>query len=252
MAVRITHPKSGQQVVVCGAELADGKICMHRPVQGRTRCKIHGGHALRGEKSNLSTNREYPKYSKDLRRDILLKYYTALESGQLLTQSNEIALYDARISVLLRQASQGKDTLEMLVALKEIRETVYSLIDGVKQSGEPEVVVDQGVLRTIGSSINQLVGELTNERKKWEEVYQVVENRRKLVESERKAIIDSQRMMTESQALVLVAALVNIIRKHVLDADTRNAISAEFVQLSSYTHSGELESQSLSASPFGV
>lgn len=249
MAVRVTHPTSGKQVIVCGANLGDGKVCMHRPAQGRTRCKHHGGHLPRGEEHYRYNE---GKYSKDLRRDILLKYYTALESGKLLTQSDEIALYDARISVLLRQASMGRDTLEMLVSLREIKETVFSLVGGVKQSDEQKVVVDQGVLRSIGSSINTLIDELTNERKKWEEVYQVVENRRKLVESERRAIIDSQRMMTESQALVLVAALVNIIRKHVLDADTRNAISAEFVQLSSYANSGELESRSGSASPFEV
>ena len=108
------------------------------------------------------------------------------------------------------------------------------------------------MIRAIGSNIDNLVSDLTNEHKRWEEVYQVVENRRRLIESERKAIVDSQKMMTESQALVLVAALVNIIRKHVLDADVRNAISAELVQLGSYTVSGQLEGQPVSQSAYGV
>jgi hypothetical protein len=245
MAVKVVDPKTGKEKIVCGAQRQDGTICMSYPARGKTRCRRHGGHVPSGA---AHPNFIHGKYSKVLRRDILQNYFQALESGSLLTQSNEIALYDARITMLLHQASLSRDTVEMMVALREIKDLLQAQV----ADDAEEVTLDRVLVKSIGTTIDGLVNDLADERRRWEEVYQVVENRRKLIESERKAIVDSQKMMTEAQALVLEAALVNIIRKHVLDADVRNAISAEFVQLSGVADRGQLESRSGSASAYGL
>ena len=249
MAVKVVDAKTGKEKIVCGAHLSTGAICMRSPIRGRTRCKYHGGRTPRGENHRSFIT---GKYSKDLRRDILQDYFTALASGDLLTQSSEIALYDARIAMLLRQASMSRETTEMVVCLKQIQETLEQAVITAEGEREKEVHLDRVMLRSIGQTVGTLIDDLVNERRKWEEVYQVIDNRRKLIESERRAIIDSQRMMTEQQALVLVAALVNIIRKYVIDADVRNAISAEFVQLSGYQNRPELTGESVSPSAYGL
>lgn len=199
---------------------------MAYPMRGRDRCAKHGGKVMRGT--------EHPwfihgKYSKDLRRDILQNYYESLDSGQQLSQNHEIALLDARISLLLRQASSSRDIVEMLVGLQGVQEKLVDILE----NADGVVEIDKPVARSIVNELGMVMDEFKNERRKWDEIYQVIDNRRKLIESERKAIVDSQRMMTEQQALTLMAALVNLVKKHVTDPNTRNAISADLVSIAS-------------------
>lgn len=228
MAVEVLDPKTDKMKLVCGANLSDGRICMSPPMRGRDRCAFHGGKALRGPEHPWFV---HGKYSKSLRRDILQNYYDSLKSGQQLSQSHEIALLDARIADLLKQAAGGRDVTEMLVGLFEIREKLEDLL-GEKKQGD-EIQLDRQDARKLIAELDSVMDEFKNERRKWDEVYQVIENRRKLIESERKAIIDSQHMMTEQQALTLLAALINIVKKHVIDPSVRNAISADIVSISS-------------------
>jgi hypothetical protein len=223
--IRVVDPKTGKEKVVCGAQYASGNVCMRSPMLGRDRCVFHGGKALRGTDN---PNFRHGKYSKELRRDILQQYYESLAAGDQLSQTHEIALLDARISLLLRQANSGRDITEMLVGLMEIREKLLLLLE---ENGGREVKLEKTEARSLVRELDEIMEEFKNERRKWEEVYQVIDHRRKLIESERKAIVDSQHMMTEQQALTLLAALVNIIRKHVYDADVRNAISADIVSI---------------------
>lgn len=247
MTVRVVDPKTGKEKVVCGANLRDGKICMRLPIKGRERCKYHGGKVPRGERAAHFTT---GKYSKELRRDILDNYYRSLDSGSQLDQSHEIALYDARIALLLRQATGGREITEVLVELLTIKNELAEWVEPPEENAEVASApkFSKLAVQSIISRIDDVLEEFKNERRKWEEIYQVIENRRKLIESERKAIVDSQRMMTEQQALVLMAALVNIIRKHVDDPDTRNAIAAELVSIGTLPASQRITDQSVSLS----
>ena len=58
----------------------------------------------------------------------------------------------------------------------------------------------------------------------------LIEQRRRLVETERKRLVDLQQMMTAEQAMVLLATVESIVRKHV-DRNTMAAISADIARL---------------------
>lgn len=239
MATIVTDPKTGKPKRICGAKRKDGSLCQRYCIKGRDNCARHGGKNPIGP---ANPHFLHGKYSKILRRDVLQDYFQALASDDIYSQTDEIAVYDARMSQLLRQASTGREYEKLIRELRESSIAIRVMLAS-KAKDKEEFVLDEGLLEDLAHNLNEMVDELTAERKYWDEFYLVVENRRKLIESERKRQIDAQKMITEQQAQVLIAALLNIIRKHVLDNHARDAIAADLVQLSYTRPSRELTAE---------
>lgn len=60
---------------------------------------------------------------------------------------------------------------------------------------------------------------------------QLIEQRRRLVETERKRLVDLQQMMTAEQAMLFLSAVVDIVRRHVSDRNVLAAITADVDRL---------------------
>lgn len=67
----------------------------------------------------------------------------------------------------------------------------------------------------------------------WAEIVQLVEQRRRLVESERRRLVDLQQYLTAEQALGLITAITASVRRHVHDREALRAISADVARISS-------------------
>lgn len=65
----------------------------------------------------------------------------------------------------------------------------------------------------------------------WPDVVAIMEQRRKLVESERKRLVDMQQMITTEQAMLLIAAISDAVRRHVDDRTILAAISADVARI---------------------
>ena len=61
----------------------------------------------------------------------------------------------------------------------------------------------------------------------WGQVMGLVEQRRKLVDTERKRLIDEDRAIPIERLMILMAAIVDIVRRHVASREARRAISDE-------------------------
>jgi len=61
----------------------------------------------------------------------------------------------------------------------------------------------------------------------WAQVMGLVEQRRKLVDTERKRLMDEDRAIPIERLMILVAAIVDIIRRNVASQEARRAISDE-------------------------
>lgn len=230
MAVQVENPKTGKIVLVCGAKKKDGSICMGRPMKTNGRCRLHGGKNLVGpQHPNWKTG----KYSKILRRDVLTAYVDALALDDPYSMREEIALIDARLALLARGLNDNEGS--------GLLESIYDLQTTIVQSDNNGDVVD---MRFVIDKINEMAEMVKNERRQWAEIYDVIDHRRKLVESERKREIDSQRMISEQQALVIISLLVNIIRKHVQDQAVLNTIAAELNGLTDWKTGLITQSQS--------
>jgi len=95
----------------------------------------------------------------------------------------------------------------------------------------------------IGQVVSEL-GELSegagDEVKKWDEIGKLMEQRRKLVESERRRETDLQMNITSERAMLMIAALVDIVRQHVDDRGILAAISADVGKLITIDVSGKV------------
>jgi hypothetical protein len=70
----------------------------------------------------------------------------------------------------------------------------------------------------------------------WDAIIALTDQRRKLVESEAKRLQTMQQMISAQQAMVLVAALVDVVRRHVTDREVLAVISNEIRALTVVEH----------------
>ena len=63
------------------------------------------------------------------------------------------------------------------------------------------------------------------------DIHELIENRRRLVETERKRLVDMQQMMTAEQAMVFLAAVEAIAMKWIPDRESKAGFSADVAAL---------------------
>ena len=76
---------------ICGAKTKSGLPCRRSPLDGRNRCKLHGGASPRGI---ASPHAKTLRYSKDMVGKALgQRYQEAMDDDDLLALRSEIALF---------------------------------------------------------------------------------------------------------------------------------------------------------------
>jgi hypothetical protein len=177
------------------------------------RCRMHGGNAARGlAAGNFRTGRR----SKYLPQRLLPQYEQALRDPDLLALREDIALVDARLADVLQRV----DTGESGQIWRDLRQAFDEFVDARRSGDLPS-------MRVALERIEQLITRGSSDAAAWRDVAELLEQRRRLVESERRRLVESQQMLTVERAMVLLAAVVDIIRRHVTDRTALAAISAE-------------------------
>jgi hypothetical protein len=181
------------------------------------RCKLHGGLTPSGSASpQFKTGR----YSKVLPARLASRYQEALTDGALLELREEISLVDARLSDLISRVDSGESG-----EVWRLLRTMFAEFSKARSAGKiPEMT--QAL-----SDIEALIVRGLADYSAWQDISQALEQRRKLVESERKRLVEMQQMITTEQAMILMAAIVDTIRRHVSDTSALAAISADITKL---------------------
>lgn len=175
---------------------------------------MHGGKSLVGVSSpSFVTGR----HSKCLPTRLSATYEASLSDPDLLAMRSEIALLDSRLSDVLEGISNG-EAGELWKRLKD------ALREYDKAKNGEEQAEAFGLMRW-------LINEGFQEYMSWMEVRHIIEDRRRVADSERARLKDLQQMIPTERAMVMLAAMVGVIRKHVHDRATLAAISAEFGSL---------------------
>lgn len=207
---------------ICGAKTRpDGHPCLNPPTPGRERCRLHGGGQKRGiEHHNWkggairSDRKEHP-----LRRDRLStllpkrlgdRFQAAAADPALLELDSDIALVDTRLEEILSQLETG----EAGAAWDRVQRafTAYCISQTPPAFAALEDAIEAGA----------------SERERWAEVIELVDQRRKLVESQRKRLVEMKQMLLAEEAVNLMATLAAAVRRHVTDPAALEAINAEF------------------------
>ncbi len=138
----------------------------------------------------------WSRYKKVLPVRLALRFKKSLEDPCLLELRQEIALCDAR-------------QLQLLEYIKYVPDYDPS---------DTEESVEEKMRR----------GELTEGSVVlWKQIWDVMERRQRFVESERRRLIELQQYMTIEQASVLVACLVEVVKRHVEDEEVLESIGRD-------------------------
>ena len=86
---------------------------------------------------------------------------------------------------------------------------------------------DTGAMATALNAIGDTIKQGSADYVAWEEIGRLLDQRRRLVESERKRQVEMHQMITAERAMILLAAVVQVIKEHVRDRDVLAAISTD-------------------------
>lgn len=198
----------------CNATNRNGQPCRSQAVKGGTKCRMHGGTSLRGVASKTFRT---GRYSKDIPTRLASRYRQALADPQLLELRDELALMQSRQAELLTH-------LDINLARQHWQNArmAHAAIQAAIRSQDADAL--QAGLAALGRALEAGY----NDYAVWSEIIETSEHIRRLAESEHKRLVAMQQMISTEQAMVLLARVVDTIRRHVADTDTLAAISADF------------------------
>ena len=187
------------------------KRCTRWAMKGTTVCYVHGGPTPRGIASpNFKTGR----YTKEIPDRLVEKYQESISDPDLLALSAEISLVDARLSDLLSRVDTGESG-----ALWKQAQAAFIDFRSANAAG------DQDKMTSALSELNRILNLGVDDYKAWREVGDVIEQRRKLVESERKRRTEMESMITAERQMLLIAGILGVIRENVTDKTTLSNLS---------------------------
>lgn len=178
------------------------------------RCRFHGGKTPVG----VSASRfQHGRYSRDFPSRLIGRYEQALADPEVSSVREEIALVDARTSDCLSRV----DSKEAGIHWQAVRKAIAD-VQGAHDAPTRETAVKQAV---------DACSLALSDYAAWAEVLDLVERRRKLAETETKRLTAMGQQITAEKAMLLLAAVVDIVRRNVTDPGQLKAISREISAL---------------------
>lgn len=216
----------------CGAKTRSGEPCKSWAMDNG-RCRMHGGSSLRGiAHPSYKTGR----YSKYVPNRMAERYELAVSDPELLNLSEEIALVDARVSDVLSRVDSGESGRRWR-ELGRLRGEFLAAQRRQDQERMAEVLAD--ILNGVRA------GQADFEA--WAEVVDLLERRRRLVESEQKRRMAMHLVVKVEEAtqamLFLTDSLRDAVLEHVDDGGVRRRVLSDVQQaLDVYLAGGGQES----------
>jgi hypothetical protein len=194
-----------------------GQRCRNPAMRGLEVCRMHGGKTPRGP---ASVHFKDGRYSKFLPSRLFAAYQHAAHDPELMSLRRDIALTDARIVDLLKRVDTGEAGAiwrEAQAAMAKFRlEQAKNHVDGMM------LAITQ---------VERLISKGAGDYAVWGEIAELIEQRRKLVESEARRLREAHDSLTAEQAMALLAQVVATIQRHVTDRQVLAAIALEFQAL---------------------
>lgn len=205
-----------------------GERCKKDAVGGFTVCHIHGGKTPVGI---ASPNFKTGAHSKHLPQNMFKTYQDMINNPDLLSVRSDVALIDAMIAAKLPLLESGESAQHWEQVTKFIRQA--------------RIAYKTENYGTLEDALNELEA-ISDKRRLFyateQEVGNQLELRRKLVDTENKILYNKERALTAEQAMLMISALLDSVRRNVDDADVRGAIQADFIRVASLTNQQRISS----------
>jgi hypothetical protein len=204
--------------------------CKKNAVPGFDVCEIHGGKTPAGAASPHYRGKDR---SKHLNPVLLEAYRDAQNNQELLSIRDDIALTEALLVSSLPRIESRESGKAWTLIKKAIDD--FEMAFANENYGKCTIL-----MRSMRDVVDENVAHFAAE----DELRANVDMLRKLKESERKRLTDMQQMVTSEQAMLLVSALLDSVRRNVTDSGTLNAIQSEFIRLTTQANNQRVSSNS--------
>ncbi len=190
-----------------------GQQCQ-RDAMANGKCWVHGGPTPRGF---ALPQTKHGRHSKDLVTRLAGRYHESISDPDILNLSNEISLTDA----FIHDALKGMDHGESGRLFTEMKAAWDALTDAQRAK-------DAGAVAQAIGEIGLLIRQGVASYAARSETMDLVEKRRRLVESEGKRRVAMQDSITSEKAMLIISALLESVVKNVPDRAALARITAEF------------------------
>jgi len=182
-------------------------------------CSIHGGKSFKS-RGAAHPNYKDGKYSRHMPARLLEAYDQSRNDPDILSLNEDISLTEARVADVLQRV----DTAESGAMWDELSK-LGKEIKLARKSGDPGLVED------LFDEMLKLIAKGKGDRENWREIGDLLERKRKLSESQLKLLVTKQEFISRQQAVVLVSHLVEVVKTHVTDSNTKRRIMGGISQL---------------------
>ncbi len=202
------------------------------------------------------------RYESCLPKGLLEQYRASQSDEELLALRECVSLIDARLADMLRRVKSGESGRRWRALLRAVKDLPPSPLpkgqgesDGTcsavqyptevgyaegrskdrSDGTDPELVADcSRALRVREEAIGKIVRlcrEGAADYAAWDEVRDLMEQRRRLVATEQRRLTAMSRILTAEQAVGLLGSVLEVIKRHVQDSGTLYDIAREFGEL---------------------
>lgn len=201
----------------CGVKASHGGPCLAMPVKGKHRCKNHGGRTPSGLDS---PHYRHGQYSQDMPAELLGAYQRAVGDPELLELRSDAAILHAFMVEALKRMDGSFDG-----SLWAAARTAYRAFQEGLRTGDRELMSEalDDLEATIDAGQSAAAGR--------KEVRELLQERRRVVESERGRLKDMHQMVTAERVAVLFGALLDIAGRYITAPGDREAFKGEALGL---------------------
>lgn len=152
-------------------------------------------------------------------KDVAKKYQMILKNGTIMSNRYSVDLLDQRIQQLLERIDND-EAPERMAAL-------YALFQDVKANqGKNEAAMYAAL-----SAMDVVMEAAYHDYEAWKQIMEMLDVRRKLIDSEVKVVKDLKAILTAEQAYNMVAKMQAVIMDEVKDPKALRRISYKFARL---------------------
>lgn len=209
----------------CGSwNRAKTGICRSHPVEGRNRCRFHGGRSPSGANSPNFVHGNNSKYAPALEKlDVIKEFMEIRQDPDLLRLDDDIALMALRIKNLIEQLSQTPS-----VSFKGLSKTTQDIRSALRRGDNAEAM---GYIMALLESIE----EGARQEIQMGELYSAMEMKRKLIETETKRRVQASKVLTADEVGIIIAKLHQVIEANVERPEIAKKIGYELMTIVSDT-----------------
>lgn len=211
--------------LLCNGHRRDGKLCTKKVMEGRTKCKNHGGGTPRGP---ASPHWESGRYSRALPERYRAAFLRATSSPNLLGLREQIALLDSRVEELLGQLSRSESGAlwarlsdARLEALAARAETVAAQ----KAGDAVKAAAAQARANSALGRVFELIERGGRDREVWSDLIDTLEQQRRIQTSEVRRRESERAYVAIDAFLGTMAEIVKILREEVPDKRVLSIVS---------------------------